>query len=215
VYWVEPVPATGTAEATGPAGGVLHRYILKDRKAAQFASNVSDYTLSADGKKLLYRTPGAAGGLFLVDADKAPPAPASGKLAVALRTNVDPRAEFAQIFNEGWRNQRDYIYVKNLQGTDWPKMRQMYGALLPSVNHRADLNYLLDMMGAEIAIGHSFVRGGDIPEVAPVTAGLLGADLVVSDGRYRIAKIYDAESWNPELRAPLAGDQRRRAARGR
>jgi tricorn protease len=204
VYWVEPVPATGTAEVVGQAGGVLHRYLLKDRKATPFASNVSDYTLSADGKKLLYRTPGATGGLFLVDADKAPPAPASGKLAVQLRMNVDPRAEFAQIFNEGWRNQRDYLYVKNMHGSDWPKMRQVYGALLPSVNHRADLNYLLDMMGAEIAIGHSFVRGGDIPEVAPVTAGLLGADVTVADGRYRIAKIYDDESWNPELRAPLA-----------
>ena len=205
VYWLEPVPATGTAEPTGPAGGVLHRYILKDRKATPFASNVIDYTVSADGKKLLYRTPGIpTGGLYLVDADKAAPAPGTGRLAAQLRMNVDPRAEFAQMFNEGWRNQRDYIYVKNLQGTDWPKMKQMYGALLPSVNHRADLNYLLDMMGAEIAIGHSFVRGGDIPEVAPTTAGLLGADFTVDNGRYRIAKIYDAESWNPELRAPLA-----------
>ncbi|MEO8620902.1 MAG: PDZ domain-containing protein [bacterium] len=204
VYWIEPVPATGTAEATGPSGGVLHRYLLKDRKATPFASNVNDYALSADGKKLLYRTPGAQGGLYLVDADKAAPAPASGRLAVQLRMNVDPRAEFAQMFNEGWRNQRDYIYVKNLHGTDWPKMKQMYGALLPSVNHRSDLNYLLDMMGAEIAIGHSFVRGGDIPEVAPTTAGLLGADFTIADGRYRITKIYDAESWNPELRAPLA-----------
>ncbi|MDB4889970.1 MAG: peptidase [Gemmatimonadetes bacterium] len=204
VYWIEDIPATGTAEATGPTGGTLHRYILKERKATPFASNVADYTVSADGKKLLYRTPGAAGGLFLVDADKAPPAPASGKLAVQLRMNVDSRAEFAQIFNEGWRNQRDYFYVKNLHGSDWPKMRTMYGALLPYVNHRADLNYLLDQMGAELAVGHSFVSGGDIPQVAPATAGLLGADFVVANGRYRIAKIYDAESWNPELRAPLA-----------
>jgi tricorn protease len=204
VYWVESVPQTGTTEATGPAGGVLHRYLLKERKATAFASNVADYTVSADGKKLLYRTPGPQGGLFLVDADKAPPAPLAGKLAMQLRTLVDPRAEFAQIFNEGWRNQRDYIYVKNLQGTDWPAMKKVYGALLPSVNHRADLNYLLDMMGAEIAIGHSFVRGGDIPEVQPSTAGLLGADFIVQDGRYRFTRVYDAESWNPELRAPLA-----------
>jgi tricorn protease len=204
VYWVEGIPATGTTEATGPTGGVLHRYLLKERKATPFASNVADYTVSADGKKLLYRTPGAAGGLFLVDADKAPPAPASGKLNVQLRMNVDPRAEFAQMFNEGWRNQRDYFYVKNMHGSDWPKMRTMYGALLPYVNHRSDLNYLLDQMGAELAVGHSFVSGGDIPQVAPATAGLLGADFTVTNGRYRIAKIYDAESWNPDLRAPLA-----------
>jgi tricorn protease len=204
VYWIENTPQTGTAEITGPTGGALHRYTLKDRKAVPFASNVADYAVSADGKKLLYRTPGPTGGLFLVDADKAAPAAGTGKLAVQLRTLVDPRAEFAQIFNEGWRIQRDYLYVKNLHGTDWPRMKQMYGALLPSVNHRADLNYLLDMMGAEIAIGHSFVRGGDIPEVAPTTAGLLGADFTVDNGRYRFARVYDAESWNPDLRAPLA-----------
>jgi tricorn protease len=205
VFWIEAVPATGTTDAPGGGNaGTLHRYVIKDRRAAQFASNVVDYALSADNHKLLYRTPGQAGGLFLVDADKTVPAPATGRLAVQLRALIDPRAEFKQMFDEGWRIQRDYIYVKNLHGTDWPKMKTMYGALLPYVNHRADLNYLLDQMGAEIAIGHSFVRGGDVPEVAPVTAGLLGADFTVDNGRYRIAKIYDAESWNPELRAPLA-----------
>jgi tricorn protease len=204
VYWIEDVPATGTNESNGPRGGVLHRYQIKERKAVPFAGNVVDFTISADGKKLLYRTPGGQGGLFIVDADKAVPAPNSGKLAMQLRAHVNPREEFAQMFNEGWRNQRDYLYVKNMHGSDWPAMKKMYGALLPSVNHRADLNYLLDMMGAEIAIGHSFVRGGDIPEVDRTTAGLLGADFTIDDGRYRIARVYDAESWNPELRAPLA-----------
>ena len=80
----------------------------------------------------------------------------------------------------------------------------MYGQLLPYVKHRADLNYLLDMMGSEISIGHSYVRGGEMPEVPPLSSGLLGADFVIESGRYKIAKIYDNESWNPELRAPLS-----------
>ena len=49
---------------------------------------------------------------------------------------LDPAAEFQQVFAEGWRNQRDYFYVPNLHGADWPKLRQMYGAFLPHVGSR-------------------------------------------------------------------------------
>ncbi|HVZ20012.1 MAG TPA: PDZ domain-containing protein, partial [Vicinamibacterales bacterium] len=142
--------------------------------------------------------------LFLVDADRNPPQAGQGRLTATLRMYLEPREEFRQIFNEGWRNQRDYLYVPNMHGTDWVKDKQMYGQLLPYVNHRADLNYLLDMMGAEISIGHSYVRGGAMPQVPPSNGGLLGADFTIENGRYRISRIYDTESWNPELRAPLA-----------
>ena len=124
---------------------------------------------------------------------------------------LDPKAEFAQIFNEGWRNQRNYLYVPNLHGTDWPKMKAMYGPLLPYVMHRADLNYLLDMMGAEIAIGHSYVRGGDMPEVPSPPGGLLGADFAVEDGRYRIRRSTTGRAGTrPACAAVGAGRRRHR-----
>src|SRR5262249_55596018 len=179
--------------------------------------NVAGFSVSADGHKLVYRAatgggPGAAAAagpppapsLFLVDADKVPPQAGAGRLNVSLRMYLDPKEEFKQIFNEGWRNQRDYLYVPNLHGTDWVKDKEMYGAMLPYVMHRADLNYLLDMMGAEIAIGHSYVRGGDMPEVPASQGGLLGADFAVDSGRYKVTRIYDNENWNPDLRSPLA-----------
>lgn len=216
VFFTEAVAASGP---TGAATSILHRYQLRDRRAAQFVPGVADYDVSADGHKLLYRTAGGGGGrggaaaaagngganLFIVDADRAIPAAGVGRINATLRENVDPKAEFKQIFDEAWRNQRDYLYVPNQHGSDWPKMKTMYGALLPYVMHRADLNYLVDMMGAEIAIGHSFVRGGDMPEVPTNTGGQLGADFTIDQGRYKITRILDAESWNPELRAPLAG----------
>ncbi|MBP9945813.1 MAG: PD40 domain-containing protein [Vicinamibacteria bacterium] len=212
VYYLQ-APDAGT----GARGGTLHRYKLSDRKTAVFVSNVAEFDLSADGKKLLYRTPGAGGApggppaagpearpsLFLVDADKTPPTAGQGRLEATLRMNVDPRAEFVQMFNEGWRNQRDYLYVENHHGADWPKVKQMYAALLPYAMHRADLTYLIDMMGAEIAVGHSYVRGGALPEIPPSPGGLLGADFTIENNRYRIQRIYDNESWNPDLRAPL------------
>ena len=204
----------------GPAGNDLQRYRLCDRRATTFVSNVTAYEISADRRKLVYRA--AAGGgpgggpgggfgqnapapqLFLVDADRTPPQPGSGRVNYSLRMYLEPKEEFKQIFNEGWRNQRDYLYVPNMQGADWPKMREMYGQLLPYVRHRADLNYLMDMMGAEIAIGHSYVRGGDMPTVPQPVAGLLGADFAIENGRYKVTRIYDNESWNPDLRSPLA-----------
>ena len=201
----------------GARGNTLHRFRLSDRKAELFQTNVADYAVSADGKKLVYRTrrrrrPGAAAARRRRgrSCSSSMPTrrrrrPAQGRLDVTLRMHLDPKAEFTQIFNEGWRLQRDYLYVPNMHGANWPRMKEMYGAMLPHVAHRADLNYLLDNMGAEIAIGHSYVRGGAMPEVPANPGGLLGADFAIESGRYKIAKIYDGESWNPELRAPLAG----------
>jgi tricorn protease len=208
-----------TPSTAGARGTILHRFRLSERRPEQFVTTVAAYAVSADGKKLVYRTapPQAPSGggnpsaapvrpqIFLVDADKGVPAPNAGRLDVTLRMHLDPRAEFTQIFNEGWRLQRDYLYVPNMHGTNWPRMKEMYGAMLPHVAHRADLNYLLDNMGAEIAVGHSYVRGGAMPEVPTSPGGLLGADFTIEGGRYKIAKIYDGESWNPDLRAPLAG----------
>ena len=94
--------------------------------------------------------------------------------------------------------------MPNLHGTDWPKVVAQYRQFVPHVAHRTDLNYLLDWMGSELAVGHSYVNGGDFPDVPNASGGLLGADMVVTNGRYRFTRIYDAESWNPDLRAPLA-----------
>lgn len=219
VYYLEAAGGGVRAGRGGGGGGTLNRFRLSDRRATPFVTGVATYDISADGRKLLYRSGGGGGGgrgraaaaggaagpsLFLVDADRNPPQAGQGRLNVSLRMYLEPKEEFKQIFNEGWRNQRDYLYVKNMHGSDWPKMKEMYGALLPYVNHRADLNYLLDNMGAEIAIGHSYVRGGDLPDVPNSPGGLLGADFTIDSGRYKITRIYDNESWNPDLRAPLA-----------
>ena len=71
--------------------------------------------------------------------------------------------------------------------------------MLPYVMHRANLNYLLDIMGAEIAVGHSYVRGGVMPTVPQPVAGFLGADFFTDQGRYKVTRIYDNESWNPDI----------------
>ncbi|MEX0893827.1 MAG: PDZ domain-containing protein [Gemmatimonadota bacterium] len=178
------------------------RYDLAEREAVEFVAGASTFTLSADGKKILLRQ---GSNWRVVDADRAPPSGNGGTLAVGgVRMRVDPRAEFAQMFAEGWRFQRDYLYVPNLHGADFDSVMALYAPLAEHVAHRSDLTYLLDVMGGEVSIGHSFVRGGDVPDVDRVDVGLLGADLEVADGHYRIARIYTGDAWSPGLTGPLA-----------
>ena len=200
VFFLESVPASGVSG--GNNGATLHRYVLKDRKATPYTSGVQQYVVSMDGKKVLWRS-GTT--LTLGDTDKAAPTGASGRVAATLRTQVDPRAEYRQMFTEGWRNQREFLYVPNLHGADYVRTKAMYEPLLEHVAHREDFNYLLDMLGAEVAVGHSYVRGGDYPDVPQSNVGLLGADWRIENGRYRLARRFTGESWNPELRAPLSG----------
>src|SRR5690606_1055182 len=141
----------------------------------------------------------------IVPTDRDPPKAGDGRIATSgLRMQVEPRAEFAQMAREGWRFQRDFLYVSNTHGADWDAIWSQYSPLVEHVAHRSELTYLLDRMGGETATGHSSVRGGDLPSVPPTNVGMLGADLEVSEGRYRITRILDGESWNPELRAPLS-----------
>jgi tricorn protease len=181
-------------------GQTLHRYDLAKRAAKPFLGGVQNYSLSKDGKKLLYQSMGAWG----VVATDGEAKPGDGKLATEVNAWNDPKAEWHQIFREAWRYQRDYLYVKNLHGADWDRIWQTYGPMVDDVVHRSDLNHLLVLIGGELSIGHSFVFGGDEPEVKPVPVGLLGADVAEESGRYRIARIYSGESWNPDLKAPLA-----------
>jgi len=189
---------------------VLHRYDLKERKAIAFVSAAAEeYAVSADGKKILYQGAGEDGEpnghWAIVDATGGAPDAGKGALATSgLRIDVDPAAEWRQIFDEAWRIERDYLYVANLHGADWPAIKRKYEVLLPYVRHRADLTQILSQMQGELTIGHSFAGGGDLPRADALPAGLLGADLEVANGRYRIRKIYTGENWNPDLRAPLS-----------
>jgi tricorn protease len=47
------------------------------------------------------------------------------------------------------------------------------------------------------------VYGGDVPKTKWVQPGLLGADYKLENGRYRFARVYNGENWNPQLKAPL------------
>ena len=177
-------------------------YSLKDRKETVLAEKVEGYAVSANGAKVLVRT----GREFkLYDAKpegKANPKPVS---TAGLAVDRIPQQEWAEIFNEVWRRYRDFFYVKNMNGYDWEALRKQYSGLLQYVSNRADLNYVLGEMVAELNVSHAYIEGGDIetPKRAPV--GLPGArlELDAAAGRYRIAHIFRGQNEEENYRSPL------------
>ena len=184
-------------------GLTLHKYSIEDRESTKLMDGLSGAYCSFDRKKLFYEARGSKWGI--TDASSKPESGAGALDMSDMKMLVDPKAEWAQILDEAIRFQRDYFYVENVHGLDLDWARNTYTPWLEDVRHRSDLTYLLDIVGGETAIGHSFTGGGDLPDVDRVPVGLLGADYSVEDGGYKIEKIYTGENWNPNLRAPLTG----------
>jgi tricorn protease len=183
-------------------GVVLHRYTLKDAEAEEFMTGVLTMTPSHDRKKLLVRT---GSGYSVADAGGGPPKDGGERISVAgMRLRVEPKAEYAQMLRDGWRFMRDFLYVDNTHGAPWDDVWAWYSPWLKDVNHRSDFNLLLDMVSGEIAVGHSYVRGGDLPDLVSPRTGLLGANLREENGFYRLAKIFGPEEWTVGMEGPLA-----------
>ena len=100
---------------------------------------------------------------------------------------------------------RDFFYSPTMNGVDWKAMGDKYAALLPYVNHRNDLTYLIGELIGELNNGHSYVAGGERPETPRIPLGLLGAELSrdPASRAYRIDKILPGENWDKDTRSPL------------
>lgn len=184
------------------ADGKIMRYNIADEKTEEILDRAFFAIPTADGKSILYRSGSDYGIAKVAPGQKA----GSGKLSLdGMEMKIDPRQEWDQIYTDAWRIFRDYFYVDNLHGVDWEGLKASYGALLPFVGSRFDLDYILNEIVSEANAGHAYVDWGDIPRVKRVNTGLLGAELEAdaSAGLYRIMKIYEGENWNPARRSPL------------
>ena len=197
---------------SGPIPGetsAVQVYDLKERKSKTLIEGVERFAVSFDGSKLLYEAEGGANGHTYGIIDAKPDGEkkaGDGALNLSgMRAELDPPQEWKQMFEEVWRQERDYFYEASMNGVDWPKVRDKYAALLPYVADRYSLTYILGEMIGELSNSHTYVGGGDYPSVPTVTVGLLGADFEVdpASGVYRIKKIYPGENWDSSLRSPL------------
>ncbi|MDX2361499.1 MAG: PDZ domain-containing protein [Crocinitomicaceae bacterium] len=182
-------------------GLTLYKFELGSEEPSKVTSGIWEFNVDQSKQHLIYIKSGNSFFVGSVDApDKAEPVNVS-----QVKIKVDPIAEAKQIFKEAWRYQRDYFYVENVHGLDMEWAYDAYSPWVDHVRHRSDLNYILDILGGETAIGHSFVGGGDYPKIDRMSIGLLGADFKITNKGVQIAKIYTGEMWNQGVDSPMSG----------
>jgi tricorn protease len=182
------------------SGATVYKFDLKERKTDQLVDAVSELDVSHDGEKLLYRQRNA----WAIASLSEPIKPGDGTLNTGnIQVATDPKAEWEDMYHEAFRLQRAYFYDPSYHGLDLAATERFYAKYLDGLGDRLDLDYLLREAFGNLTVGHLFVfSSGGSPSRAPAN-GLLGADYTIENGRWRFARVYAGENWNPDLRAPL------------
>jgi tricorn protease len=182
----------------------VYSFDMESRTPHLLATRVASFAVSFDGKKMLLQQPGEGNAYrWSIVSTASPQKPGDGELDLSeLKVYSVPSEEWAQMYRDTWRIERDFFYDPHYHGLDVAAAQQRFSVFLPGLASRADFTYLTQQMIGYLSVGHLWVNGPP-PRVERVPVGLLGADYTVSGNRFRFAKIYNGENWNPQLRAPL------------
>ena len=211
-------PIEGTLQETGdepPAHGKLLLYTFEDQSQETLIDGLTDFEISLDGETLIYL---AGERLRVLEAGKKPPEDEaeddddrpgrkSGWLDLErLRVAVNPVAEWAQMYREAWRLQRDQFWTSDMSGVDWLAVYRRYQPLLSRVGARSEFSDLLWEMQGELGTSHAFEMGGDYPIPPEYYPGFLGIDLAYDarDDTYQVAHIVRGDVWDQAASSPLA-----------
>ncbi len=204
LYLAEGPPVGRPSSEDGPGIRALWRFTAEKRDTDQLLTNIDSFTVSNDGEKLLYNK---QDNWFLASTGDLKPGTGDGPQGKPLNMGgmqavIDLPAEWNQMYRETWRIERDFFYDPNIHGLSIPKIEAKYQPYLAGLASRDEFTYLCEEMLGEISVGHMFINGPHTPDKSP-KVGLLGADYVVENDRYKFAKIYNGQNWTPSLTAPL------------
>ncbi len=183
----------------GAGGGIKLFDMQDDSKAEKAVTAGFGFAMSADGKKILVPR-GRGGAIGNASAGASPKSVSMDGMMV----RVDPRDEWRQMYWDVWRTFRDFFYVENMHGVDWEAMGEHYAAMVDDCATREDLNFVIGELIAELNVGHAYRGGGDVEGGPNMPVGLLGCDFELSDGAYRISRIYTGGVWDADARGPLS-----------
>ena len=186
--------------ASGAASTTMKMYDLKNKKETELGENLT-FSISSNNKKMLVRS---RNNFAVIDLPTARINITEHIDLSNMRTWVDYSEEWQQIYDESWRQMRDFFYDPGMHGLDWQAMYEKYNVLVPYVKHRTDLTYLIGELISELNVSHAYAQNGERPMPERIRTGLLGAELSPhSSGYTRIDRILEGANWSDDLRSPL------------
>ena len=174
-----------------------------------FGGGISELNISRDGRTLFFRereaiysipisaAPGAGTGAAAAAAGATARPGGEGtrrRINFNVRVRIDRPAEWAEMFDDGWRTMKYRFYDPQMHGFDWDAARAKYRPLVDFVGDRQELLNIINEMIGELNASHTGAapppRG---PGGAGVSTGHLGIELEPDNtaGRYRVTYIYE------------------------
>ena len=184
--------APNDGDGGGPGGG------------GGFGGGIGGLNISRDGRTLFFRerdgvysvplASGAGAGAAAAAAAGPPREAGRRRISFNVRVQVDRPAEWAEMFDDGWRTMKYRFYDPKMHGMDWDAMRAKYRPLVDYVGDRQELLNIVNEMIGELNASHT---GAAPPPRGPGGGGVstshLGIELEPDKaaGRYRVAYIYE------------------------
>ncbi len=177
----------------------LMYYDIKEQESKMIASDVWGFKISADGNSVLVSSNGQYAILKI-----APEQKLENKLAIKdMKSTINPREEWTQIFNDVWRLERDFFYDKNMHGVDWDQLKIRYGRMIENAVSRYDVNMIIGELIGELNASHTYRGGGDMNYGSFENVGYLGIDWEKSNGLFKVKRIVRGADWDHEVKSPL------------
>lgn len=189
------------AGVDGEVKDTVEHFSLKTRKSTTVVDGCDGAAVSGDGERLVVRN---AEEIWVQSAEQAPGDDDDAKVTVdlsRLRRQINPRAEWRQMFEEAVRLMRDHFWREDMDGTDWNAAVGRYRPLLDVLATHDDLVDVLWESVGELNTSHAYVSGPD--EDGP-SVGYLGATYARNaKGEVVISEILPGETSDPTARSPL------------
>lgn len=185
----------------------LHVFDMETLKLDVYLDAVDSYTVSRDGKSLVYRH---GQKMRVVKSSVKPehkhtkPGRQSGIVDMErVRISLLPAAEWKQMYREMWRLQRDHFWDIELSKVDWPEVYERYLPILARVATRSEFSDLAWELQGELGTSHAYEIGGDLRSPPPYSVGKLGAKLTFENDAWIVKEVVRGDAWDRAQDSPL------------